>query len=149
MGDTQFIMLRERGRLRRLLSKRWIPRLVRMAPECEISKSHSIAQQLADQGNIRQDEVHDHFYNNSLGKFVGGPEFAPDTFATQFAPGNRMLLSSDGLHKEVNPAVMIELSRKMLLENLMTEVWRLSTEAIDPSENTDNRSFAGVERIAA
>ena len=65
----------------------------------QITRDHNVAAIMVDQGELTREEARNHPASSQLTRFVGMPSPAgPDTFIEKVAPGDRLLLCSDGLH---------------------------------------------------
>ncbi len=158
LGDTRWIHRRKHSTKERFWASSWIPvpNRWRSAPEWTLSKGHTIAQELADKGVIGQEEIDTHQYANTLTRFVGGEGFDPSAHTLRLVAGDRLLLCSDGIDGNVPPEELITLATRLSLEDLLTEVWRLSISRMQNHQMRkernlpvarDNRSFVAVERI--
>ncbi len=155
VGDTKWIIHRQRTMFQRLLGHRMIPAFMRASPDIEESKGHGVAQMLADKKIIRQDEVDGHRFAHTLNRYIGGNVSNPESRVLSFRPGDRLFLATDGLYGTVSVPELIALSNRLSLEDLMTEVWGLSDAYMRGTKERpdgkkpkwDNRSFIGIERI--
>jgi protein phosphatase len=80
VGDSRAYLLRE-GRL------------------TQLTRDHTVVTELLAQGAIRPDEVEHHAYRSVLSRNLGGrPDCRVDLGEVTLAPGDRLLVCSDGLH---------------------------------------------------
>ena len=80
VGDSRAYLLRE-GRL------------------TQLTRDHTVVAELLAQGAIRADEVEHHAYRSVLSRNLGGkPDCRVDIGEITLAPGDRLLICSDGLH---------------------------------------------------
>lgn len=71
----------------------------------QVSRDHSLVQDLVDAGDIRPDEVADHPERHVITRALGGPGFAePDLFWVDTAETDRVLLCTDGVNGFVGDA---------------------------------------------
>ncbi|MBQ7230908.1 MAG: Stp1/IreP family PP2C-type Ser/Thr phosphatase [Oscillospiraceae bacterium] len=69
----------------------------------QITKDHSLVQMMVDRGEIAPEEARDYPGRNYITRAVGTePTVESDVFAIRLERGDAMLLSSDGLHNEVD-----------------------------------------------
>jgi len=67
----------------------------------QITRDHSVAAKLAELGRIKPGEVRSHPQVNVLYRVVGADKCEPDIFTEVCAPGDLLLLCSDGLWNEL------------------------------------------------
>jgi serine/threonine protein phosphatase PrpC len=74
----------------------------------QITRDHSLVQELLEAGTIGPDEVANHPRGNVITRAVGAEldEFALDKVSDRLAPGDRFLLCSDGLCKTLSSGVL-------------------------------------------
>ena len=83
-GDSRAYLMRD-GRLR------------------QITRDHSVAQEMVENGQLRQDEAVQHPMANRITRAVGARnELALDEYRSSLRDGDAFLLCSDGLYKEVS-----------------------------------------------
>jgi PPM family protein phosphatase len=72
----------------------------------QLTRDHTVAQNLADLGAIKPEEVHRHATRHVLTNFVGGPSQGvdPEIATLQIQDGDFLLLCSDGLTEMVGDA---------------------------------------------
>lgn len=69
----------------------------------QLTRDHSMVQDLVDAGMLRPDEAADHPNSNIITRAVGvAPELRVDTVAGEVKPGDQFLLASDGLTRVVD-----------------------------------------------
>jgi protein phosphatase len=64
----------------------------------QISEDHTMVNRYVSQGLISRQEARSHPQRNVLMQAMGMGEVEPDIFAGELRPGDRFLLSSDGVH---------------------------------------------------
>ena len=68
----------------------------------QITKDHSWVAEQVEAGNLTRTEAENHPYRNVVTRAIGiGREVLSDTFVKSVAPGDKVLLCSDGLHSVV------------------------------------------------
>src|SRR4051794_32373278 len=71
--------------------------LLRDGTLSQLTKDHTFVQGLIDEGRITEDEARNHPHRNLILRAVDGVhETDPDLFEVELAPGDRLLLCSDG-----------------------------------------------------
>ncbi len=76
----------------------------------QITRDHSLVQELVDSGAITQDEAGSHPSANVITRAVGAEgELDLDKVSSRLMPGDRFLLCSDGLCKALPEAELAEL----------------------------------------
>jgi protein phosphatase len=84
--------------------------LLRRGELDQLTRDHTLAQQLAARGVIRQEEVRSHRLRNVLTNVVGGQtEVKGEVARLRVADGDRLLLCTDGLNDSVPDARIAEL----------------------------------------
>ena len=75
----------------------------------QLSRDHSLVQQLVDAGEIRQEDADSHPNANVITRAVGAaPVLEIDVVEGPVFPGDRFLLASDGLTRLLTPAEILE-----------------------------------------
>jgi serine/threonine protein phosphatase PrpC len=112
--------------------------LLRRNYAAQITHDHSLAAELARQGHIEPHEIADHPRSNVLSRALGvDSDLEVDLYEIDLAPGDRLLLCSDGLWKAFPNKD--ELSQLLVPGgNLETQIRRIVSEAVqrDGSDNT-------------
>ncbi len=68
----------------------------------KLTKDHNVAQELVDKGLISEEEADSHPLSNVITRALGiRDDWEPDTAILDVEPGDRFLLSSDGLFRDV------------------------------------------------
>jgi protein phosphatase len=75
----------------------------------QLTKDQNMAQFLIDEGDITKEEARIHPMRNLLEQCVGCGECKPDTGQFETKAKDFLILSTDGLHREVNTESMISL----------------------------------------
>lgn len=79
--------------------------LLRDGQLMQITKDHSIAQELVDLGQLSRTDMDSHPYANHITRAIGAnPELVLDERSSQLRDGDTILLCSDGLNKELSDA---------------------------------------------
>lgn len=86
VGDSRAYLLHAGGELR------------------QITQDHSFVRYLVQKGTITPEEARIHPYRNVITRAVGMQDVQVDTFAVSFAPGDMLLLCSDGLTRHLEDA---------------------------------------------
>lgn len=89
--------------------------LIRKGQLRQLTRDHTVAQKLADEGDILQKEVSKHTLRHMLTNVIGGHSgaLATDIQRFQLADGDRLLLCSDGLTDMVDDAVIADVLDKI------------------------------------
>jgi serine/threonine protein phosphatase PrpC len=74
----------------------------------QLTRDHSMVQDLVDAGMLRPDEAADHPNSNIITRAVGvAPDLRIDTIAGDVKPGDQFLLASDGLTRMVDDRELV------------------------------------------
>ena len=77
--------------------------LLRDGQLLQITKDHSVAQELVDLGKLRKEEMDQHPYANHITRAIGAnPILVLDERSAELRDGDTFLLCSDGLNKELS-----------------------------------------------
>ncbi|MBV9042002.1 MAG: MerR family transcriptional regulator [Acidimicrobiia bacterium] len=77
--------------------------LARAGSLTRLTHDHTVTAELVERGELTTDEAADHPHRNVLTRAVGiGPDVELDVTEIQVAEGDRLLLCSDGLHRELD-----------------------------------------------
>lgn len=73
----------------------------------QVSRDHSLVQDLLDSGEITEDEVADHPERHVITRALGGPGFnEPDLFWLPVVEGDRLLICTDGVNGLIDDAAI-------------------------------------------
>ena len=77
----------------------------------QLTRDHTVAQALADAGQIKPEEVRTHARRNTLTNYLGGHhgKIRADVRWTRLEDGDRLLLCSDGLNDMVEDAAILQI----------------------------------------
>ncbi|HWQ50497.1 MAG TPA: Stp1/IreP family PP2C-type Ser/Thr phosphatase [Terriglobales bacterium] len=109
----------------------------------KITHDHSVVQEMLDGGTITENEARSHPQKNIITRALGTQESVNiDIFRVDVAPGNRILLCSDGLTNMVEDAdISWELARPGALDQVLSALLHRTLEA----GATDNITAVAVE----
>lgn len=68
----------------------------------QLTRDHSFLQELLDEGEISEEEAKTHPMRDVMDQCVGTPDMTPDQDRFMLMPGDRLLICSDGLFKELD-----------------------------------------------
>ncbi|OBA84105.1 hypothetical protein A9W99_06940 [Mycobacterium sp. 1164966.3] len=75
-----------------------------------ITRDHSLVQELIEAGELAVEDAKDHPGRNIITRHIAMyPRALPDTAAVELLPGDRILLSSDGLHGVVDESSLAQI----------------------------------------
>jgi len=95
----------------------------------QITKDHSLVQELVDSGNITQEEAEVHPNKNIITRSLGtSPKVEVDTFLLDLSTICKVVLCSDGLSNSVSSAEMLSIISSMDNESACKELVDLSNE---------------------
>lgn len=104
--------------------------LVRDREITQLSADHTFVQTLIDEGRITEEEARVHPHRNLILKALDGVhEAEPDLFVIELAPGDRLLLCSDGASGVLSDARMADIMSSGSPEYAAVELVRASLEA--------------------
>jgi protein phosphatase len=103
----------------------------------QITRDHTVAQQLVEAGRLQPDEVESSRYSSVLWNALGGgsTEVSPEVYKMRLQPGDTMLLCTDGLTKHVDDARLLDLLTE---EASNEEVAEKLVDAANSAGGTDN-----------
>jgi len=103
--------------------------LLRDGQLLQITKDHSIAQELVDLGKLSRTEMDSHPYANHITRAIGAnPELILDERSSQLRDGDTILLCSDGLNKELSDTEIAKVLMSYDSEAATQELIDLSLE---------------------
>ncbi len=105
----------------------------------QITEDHTCVEALIKSGLLTREAAQSHPDRNMITRAIGGePEVTPDFFRFDTCPGDIILLCTDGLHGELDPDRICELSR-----NAKT-MHRLATELVDEANQRGGKDNISV-----
>lgn len=103
--------------------------LLRGGSLTQITRDHSVAQEMVDRGQLRQEEADIHPLSNRITRAVGTTsDLMLDERRSLLRDGDAVLLCSDGLNKEVNPREVASIVERYDCEEASRELVDLSLE---------------------
>jgi serine/threonine-protein phosphatase Stp1 len=113
----------------------------------QISRDHSLVQELVDSGAIQPDEAENHPRANVITRAVGGgmEPFELDKVSGPLQPGDRFLLCSDGLCKTLSDAALASLLAGNAASSLSEP---MIAAALDRNVN-DNVTAVVIEAVSS
>ncbi|MFZ5848576.1 MAG: PP2C family protein-serine/threonine phosphatase [Actinomycetota bacterium] len=104
--------------------------LLRSGELSQLTKDHTFVQGLIDEGRITEDEARTHPHRNLILRAVDGVhETDPDLFTLDVAPGDRLLLCSDGCSGVLDDARIADILGTGTVDYAAVELVRASLEA--------------------
>ena len=97
---------------------------IREEKEEQITRDHTVVQMLVDSGEITEEDAKEHPKRHYITKAVGvGPMVDTDFLVQEFAPGDKVLLCSDGLYNYLTegslPDLLEDESSKACIDRLI------------------------------
>lgn len=84
---------------------------------CQVTRDHSLVEQLVETGHLTREEARHHPHKNIITRALGTEEHVTgDFYQVHLAPGELLLLCSDGLSNEVPEETMLEICRSVPAE---------------------------------
>ncbi|WP_395344313.1 PP2C family protein-serine/threonine phosphatase [Ningiella sp. W23] len=112
----------------------------------QITKDHTLVQELVDNGEITREQAEQHPDKNVITRAVGShPELFADYTMIPFQSGDKFLICSDGIEKEINDA---ELSLLLAKHNDIEECTQAILDKVLSRGARDNVSFVLIELVA-
>ena len=109
--------------------------LLRDGELSQLTKDHTFVQSLIDEGRITEEEARTHPHRNLILRAVDGVhETDPDLFLLELAPGDRILLCSDGASGVLDNARLADILGTGTVDYAVVELVRASLDA----GSTDN-----------
>jgi serine/threonine protein phosphatase PrpC len=104
--------------------------LLRDGELSQLTKDHTFVQSLIDEGRITEEESRTHPHRNLILRAVDGVhETDPDLFTLELAPGDRLLLCSDGCSGVLDEARLADILGTGTVDYATVELVRASLEA--------------------
>ena len=120
--------------------------LLRDGKLSQLTKDHTFVQSLIDEGRITEEESRVHPHRNLILRAVDGVhETDPDLFLVDLAPGDRLLLCSDGCSGVLGPDRLADILNTGTVDFAVVELVRASLEA----GSTDNITCVVADVVEA
>lgn len=108
----------------------------------QLTDDHSVAGELVRIGEITRDEARWHPQRHLLTRALGiGPHISPDVFAIDCGPGDRLLISSDGLFASADETLIVDAATS---PDPQTAVRRL-VEVANDAGGSDNTTVVVID----
>lgn len=113
----------------------------------QITKDHTIAELLIQNGDLTREEANHHPSRAQLTAFVGmDPPATPDVFSAEVHPGDRILLCSDGLYGQLSER---DIARTLRSSRIPLRVCQRLIDSAKASGGNDNISVVYVKITAS
>ncbi len=120
--------------------------LLRDGDLSQLTRDHTFVQSLIDEGRITEEESRNHPQRNLILRAVDGVhETDPDLFLVDLAPGDRLLLCSDGCSGALEPERLAEILGAGTVDFAAVELVRASLDA----GSSDNITVVVADVLAA
>lgn len=120
--------------------------LLRDGTLAQLTKDHTLVQGLVDEGRITEEESRNHPHRNLILRAVDGVhETEPDLFDVELAPGDRLLLCSDGCSGVLDTTRLADILGSGSVDYAVVELVRASLEA----GSSDNVTVVVAEVVPA
>ena len=120
--------------------------LLRDGELSQLTKDHTFVQSLIDEGRITEEESRSHPHRNLILRAVDGVhETDPDLFMVELAPGDRLLLCSDGCSGVLDHARLADILGTGTVDYAVVELVRASLDA----GSSDNVTCVVADVVAA
>jgi len=105
--------------------------LIRNGQAVQLSQDHSLVSQWVREGKLKPEEAQNHAYRNVITQALGSKtEIKPTVHWEELLPGDEILLCSDGLHGDVNDAMIAKtVSRAVNPQEACEKLVDLANEA--------------------
>ena len=108
-----------------------------------VTQDHSMVADMIRQGTLTEDESRYHPNRSVITRALGtDPGVTPDVFETRAAPGDRLLLSTDGLHGQVSDVEITDILRS---SRTPAEAARTLVDAANAAGGADNVTVVVVD----
>lgn len=105
----------------------------------QITEDHTCVQALIKSGLLTEEQAATHPDRNVITRAIGGePEVVPDFFRFETAPGDIVLLCTDGLYGEVDPGRILELTSSV------RTMHRLASELVEEANQSGGKDNISV-----
>lgn len=117
--------------------------LVRGGSLTRLTRDHTVVQSLVEEGRLSAEEARSDERRVVLNRAVApGSPYAPDLAVHALVPGDRLVLTTDGVHGRVDPAVLADL---LLGGGSPEEVVTAVEDAVDAAGADDNYAVLVVD----
>ncbi len=74
-----------------------------------LTHDHTLVAALVESGQLTEDEARSHPHRNLINRALVGRPVVPDERVVDLRPGDRLVLTTDGVHSVIDPEVLAEL----------------------------------------
>lgn len=121
-----------------------------MTAVSQITKDHSVAQELADMGRITQEEAYTHERSSTLTRAIGHkPTVDVDIFPGKLNDEAHLLLTSDGLWASTRHDPTTEIWRFAVMSDTPKDMVRSAIMAANEAGGADNTTIVIVKKLSS
>lgn len=109
-----------------------------------LTHDHTLVAALVESGQLTEDEARSHPHRNLLNRALAGRSVVPDESSVELRPGDRLVLTTDGVHGVLDPVIF---ARLVSGEQDPQSVADAIGTAVDEAGSPDNHTAVVVDLV--